>query len=208
LSSGLHLLLYAFFAALVFLSGNIQVHMAISASVASALFFLPLKKVRSGLVPILLFLSFTFVSNLLYQSGRVVAVVGTVAVTYEGLKIAAIRVLRVFDMVYAAKILVHITPLEEMIDSLRTVFSPLGRIGLPVHDFFSITTLTLQCFPVLKQKLYKLYIEAKLQTGTNSKSTVMMMASFMIPLFVESMVDPEKFFMTGIVSADKKENNG
>jgi len=188
-----------------------------TASVMFALFFLPFKKVRSGFVPILFFLSFTFVSNLLSQSGRVVAVVGPVTITEEGLRIAAVRTFRVFDMVYAAKILMHFTPLEAMIGSLRTLFRPLGRIGLPVHDFFSIMGLTLQCFPVLKQKLYDRCNEkAEMQTGpaagglgtkgiiSNFKLTVTLIASFMIPLFVESMADPEKFFMTGIADGDKK----
>ncbi|MBF0505970.1 MAG: hypothetical protein HQL09_03950 [Nitrospirae bacterium] len=197
MSAGINLLLYTFLAVLVFISGSIQLHMIITASIVFSLFSLPFKRVRSGIVPISLFLGFTFFSNLFYQSGRVIAVAGPLTVTEEGLRIAAVRAARVFDMVYAAKILTHITPLEEMICSLRKLFQPLGRFGLPVHDFFSIMTLTLQCFPVLKQKLYAKYSEAKMQAGPNSVSTVKMMASFMVPLFVESMADPEKFFMSG-----------
>ncbi len=205
--------MYVFFAALVFLSGNVQLQLIISGSVVFALFFLPFKKVRSGFVPILFFLGFTFASNLFYQSGRIVAVVGTVTVTDEGLRIAAVRMLRVFDMVYAAKILMHLTPVEAMIGSLRTLFRPLGRIGLPVHDFFSIMGLTLQCFPVLKQKLYNRYTEkTKVQLGpaagksiiSDFKLNVTLIASFMVPLFVESMADPEKFFVTGTADSDKK----
>ncbi len=176
--------------------------MIIIATIVFALFFLPFKKVRSGFVPVSLFLGFTFLSNLFYQSGSVIAVVGPITVTEEGLRTASVRMARVFDMVYAAKILMHITPLEEMVGSLRKLFHPLGRFGLPVHDFFSVMTLTLQCFPVLKQKLYAKYGEAKMQAGPNSVSTVKLIASFMVPLFIESMADPEKFFMSG--TADNK----
>jgi len=149
---------------------------------------MPLKKTGSGLVPILLFLVFTFAGNLFYQSGKVIVVLGSVAVTDEGLRIASIRMFRVFDLIYAAKILTHITPLETMIDSLRKVLHPLEKIGLPIHDFFSIVTLTLQCFPVLVQKLYGKY------SGVGNKRSLKAIASFVIPLFVESMADPEKFF--------------
>jgi len=148
----------------------------------------------------------------------VIAVVGPVTITEEGLRIASLRTLRVFDMVCAAKILTHITPLEAMIDSLKRVLRPLQRFGLPVHEFFSIMALTLQCFPVLKQKLYDRYSEKVKQrsgtltggTGTrniisNFRTAVALLASFMIPLFIESMTDPEKFFMTTKLTSQNTE---
>ena len=209
MSSGLYLLLYSCFAVIVFLVGSIQLHVIIAACVTLTLFFMPLKKIKTGAVPIFFFLSFTFISNLFYQSGMVIAVVGPVTITEDGLRIASVRTLRVFDMVYAAKILTIITPLEAMIGSLKRVLRPLQRVGLPVHEFFSIMALTLQCFPVLKQKLYDRYSEkAKQRSGTSKGGTgkrnfisdfrtaVALFASFMIPLFIESMIDPEKFFMT------------
>ncbi|MGD0281483.1 MAG: energy-coupling factor transporter transmembrane component T [Dissulfurispiraceae bacterium] len=219
MSSGIYLFLYFFFAVLVFLIRNVQLHLIIAVCVTFALFFMPLKKVKSGFVPILLFLGFTFISNLFYQSGEVVAVLGPLTVTGEGFRTASVRMLRVFDMVYAAKILSCIMPLEAMIASLRKALHPLERIGLPVHDFFSVMALTLQCFPVLKQKLYDKYSEetkhmsipAAGRSGikgiiSNAGTTVSMLASFMIPLFVESMADPEKFFMTANLTdaKDKK----
>ncbi len=185
---------------------------------------MPFKKIKSGAVPIFFFLSFTFISNLFYQSGMVIAVVGPVTITQDGLRIASLRTLRVFDMVYAAKILMIITPLEAMIGSLKRVLRPLERVGLPVHEFFSIMALTLQCFPVLKQKLYERYSEnAKQRSGTstggagtksfisNFRIAVTLLASFMIPLFVESMAEPEKFFMTANLNTEdteEKRNGG
>ncbi len=193
-------------------------HAIIAACVILALFFMPFKKIKSGAVPIFFFLAFTFISNLFYQSGVVIAVVGSVTITEEGLRIASLRTLRVFDMVYAAKILTLLTPLEAMITSLKRVLRPLQRVGLPVHEFFSIMALTLQCFPVLKQKLYERYSEKATQhsgtskggTGTKSfisnfRIAVALFASFMIPLFVESMAEPEKFFMTANVTTDDTE---
>ncbi len=209
MSSGILLILYSCFAAIVFLAGGIRLHAIIAACVVLALFSIPFKKIKGGAVPIFFFLGFTFISNLFYQSGMVVAVVGPVTITEDGLRIASIRALRVFDMVYAAKILTHITPLEAMVGSLKKVLHPLQRVGVPVHEFFSIMVLTLQCFPVLKRKLYDRYSEKAKQLsgrstgGKGIKSFISgfrigvdLLASFMIPLFVESMADPEKFFMT------------
>jgi energy-coupling factor transport system permease protein len=182
----------------------------------SAVFFIPFKKIKGGFVPILFFLTFTFISNLFYQSGLVVAVIGPVTVTDEGLRIAAVRSFRVFDMVYAAKILTHLTPLEAMLSSLKRVLRPLERAGLPVHEFFATMALTLQCFPVLKQKLYDRYSEKAKQRSvpesdgpqmkgilSKARPALALFASFMVPLFIESMADPEKFFMTGTAGDTK-----
>ncbi len=219
MSSGIYLVLYSCFAVIVFLVGNIQLHAIIASCVILALFFVPFKKIRSGAVPIFFFLGFTFISNLFNQSGMVIAVVGPVTITEDGLRIASLRTLRVFDMVYAAKILMHITPLEAMIGSLKRLLRPLQRVGLPVHEFFSIMALTLQCFPVLKQKLYERYNEkVKQRSGTsagamgtkgfisNFRLTVALLASFMIPLFVESMAEPDKFFMAANLTTEDTED--
>lgn len=214
--SGIHLLFYSCFAVLVFLIGNIHFHLAAALCVVSVLFFVPFRKVRGGFIPIILFLSFTFISNLLYQSGEVIAVLGPLAVTDEGLRIAALRTLRVFDLVYAAKILTHFTPMETMISSLRKLLLPLERIRIPVHEFFSITALTLQCFPVIKQKLYHKYNEAIKQrpaaesAGPGIKKMMSgagLIASFLIPLFVESMAEPEKFFASVKPATEETEKN-
>ena len=192
---GSKLLIYACFAALLFLVRDITIHLAVSACVLISLLFIPFRKVRGGFVPIMLFLGFTFASNLFHQAGRVVYTLGSVAITEEGLKMAAVRTLRVFDMVYAAKVLTAVTPLEEMIESLRKIFRPLERTGLPVHDFFSTMALTLKAFPVLRRRLQENY-----RTGVDMNGAarfdgrIRLALSFVVPLFVESMRNPERFF--------------
>jgi energy-coupling factor transport system permease protein len=217
LSPGIHLLIYVFFAGAVFLSGSIKFHIIIASCVLFALFFMPLKKIMGGFIPIFLFLGFTFISNLFGQAGMVIAVAGPVTITDEGLRIASIRMLRVFDMVYAAKILTHTTSLETLLGSLKKVLRPLERIGLPVHEFFSVMTLTLQCFPVLKQRLYDRYSEKSghqfpgsaaapgtKNTMSNLRTVAALIGSMMVPLFVESMVEPEKFFTTTTQTGDRR----
>ncbi len=192
---GVKLLIYSCFAAGLFLIRDVGPQLVIATCVLIALLFVPFRRVRGGFLPIMLFLGFTFVSNLFHQSGRVMYVFGSMVATYEGLRLAAVRTLRVFDMIYAAKILTAVTPLEEMIDSLRRIFQPLERVGLPVHDFFSAMALTLRAFPVLKQRLqenYRANIEGK--GAARFDERVKLAVSFLIPLFVESMRNPEKFF--------------
>lgn len=205
---GLKLLFYSFFAASVFLVQDIRLHAVIAAVVVSGLFFIPFKKVKGGFVPIVVFLCFTLISNLFHQSGKVLYIIGAFVVTDEGMLLGALRAARVFEMVYAAKILTALTPLEEMIASLKRIAAPLERIGVPVHDFFSTMALTLQCFPVISLRLreaYKQSGEGK-RAGLSSER-VKQVISFCIPLFVESMRAPEKFFERKGEEGDGRKQN-
>ena len=195
MSPGVNLLIYSCFAAALFLVNNITIHLAVSACVVVLLFFIPFRRVKGGIVPITLFLCFTFFSNAFYHSGRVLFTAGPFVMTDEGLDMAGIRTLRVFDMIFAAKVLTSVTPLEEMIGSLNRIFRPLERFRVPVHDFFSIMALTLKSFPLLKQRLQEVYRESIEGKGAIRFSEKMKLAvSFLVPVFVESMRNPEKFF--------------
>lgn len=195
MSPGIKLLIYSGLAVSLFLIRDLNIHAVISGVVVLLLFFIPFKKVSSGSLPITLFLLFTFVSNLFYQSGRVVQSIGPVTLTEEGLVLAAIRTLRVFDLIFAAKVMTATTPLEDMVGSLKKVLTPLERVGLPVHDFFSTMALTLKCFPVIKQRLQEVYKGSV--DGNNAvtmRERIQVVVSFLIPLFVESVTEPKKFF--------------
>lgn len=192
---GLNLLLYSFFAATVFLVKDITLHAVMASGVVIALLFIPFKKVKGGLLPIVLFLCFTFFSNLFYQTGRVLFIIFSIALTDEGLRLAVLRTVRVFEMVYAAKVLTALTPLEDMIASLRKITAPLEHIGVPVQDFFFTMALTLKCFPVLMRTLQKTYKESIEGKGAVTlKERIGLVSSFLVPLFVESLQDPGKFF--------------
>ncbi len=76
---------------------------------------IPFRAVKSGWMPIGIFLIFTFLSNVLNQHGKIVFVTGPVVITEEGLHIAAIRTLRVLYMIAGAKILIATSKTEEII---------------------------------------------------------------------------------------------
>ncbi|MFZ5996627.1 MAG: energy-coupling factor transporter transmembrane component T family protein [Nitrospirota bacterium] len=193
--AGVNLLLYSLFAVSLFLIKDLKVHLVLSAVVVCLLFLVPFRKIKGGLVPIMLFMVITFTSNTLYGSGKVVYTLSSLIITDEGLRLASVRTLRLFDMIFGAKVLTAVTPLEAMLDALKRAARPLERIGVPVHEFFTTMVLTLRCFPVLKQRLndtYKENVEGK--TAVTFMEKTKLVASFLVPLFVESMRNPERFF--------------
>lgn len=158
----------------------------------------PFRAVKSGWLPISIFLAFTFVSNVLHQHGRILYSSAFIVITEEGLNIAVIRTLRIFYMIMGAKILMATSKTEAVIHGLWRLLSPFERIGVPVKDFFYMMGLTLKCFPVLKDKLHENYRDNI--TSANIKGVwnrARAVSAFLLPMFVESIQAPESFFKEG-----------
>jgi|MudIll2142460700_1097286.scaffolds.fasta_scaffold15833_2 energy-coupling factor transport system permease protein len=199
--------LYVLFVTTLFFIQDIVLHGIIALTVfCIAVIVLPLKRLKGGLVPIALFLLFTFAGNLFFQPGRILYGNDLLSVTDEGLLMAAIRTLRILSMIFAAKILTGILSMDEMIHSLEAVLKPLERIGLPVKDFFCVMGLTLKAFPVLMNHLVKTYREEITNHDNHGFPRRMRhIVSFLLPVFVESIRSPEAFFVSSEHSPLPKE---
>lgn len=198
MSPRLKISLYVVFIVSLFFVQGIYLH-AFTAAVVFILVLaaLPLGKIKSGLFPITLFLLFTFAGNLFFHSGRIIYSSGFLSVTDEGLLLAGVRTLRVFSMIFAAKLLTGMLSVDEMIHSLESILRPLERIGVPVRDFFSVMGLTLKFFPALMTYLLKEYREhMKNDEIGDFRERMRHMASFLMPVFVKSILSPESFFVS------------
>jgi energy-coupling factor transport system permease protein len=192
------ILFYIFFVFLVSMVSSLKIYAVIFFVLCLSIFILkvPCKAVKSGWIPISIFLLFTFVSNVLNQHGKIVFSTGPVIITEEGLNIAAIRALRVLYMIAGAKILIATSKTEEIIHGLWRLLGPFERLGLPVKDYFHTMGLTMKCFPILKNLLYENYREQI--TSANIKgiwNRAKVVSMFLLPMFVESIQNPEKFFI-------------
>jgi energy-coupling factor transport system permease protein len=191
----LKIISYFLFVVFLFVFDNLKVYLC--ASAVLGLFFLnmPLKTLKSGWLPICIFLIFTFISNIIGRHGRVVLSTGLFMVTDEGIHIATVRTLRVFLMIGGAKVLMAAAKAEEMVDGLGRLFGPLERVGLPVKDFFHTMGLTMKCFPVLKSMASEAYREnMKTCDMPGFWGRARVVAAFLMPLFVKSLQSPESFF--------------
>jgi energy-coupling factor transport system permease protein len=155
----------------------------------------PFRTLKAGWIPISMFLTFTFISNALYHSGRIMYAAGPVMITQEGLHLAALRTLRVLLMIGGVKFLMARTKTDQVVTAMSNLLKPFEKLGLPVKDFFQTVGLTLRCFPILKDALARHYTE-RIQKGgaQNILGKARLMAQFMLPLFVESISTPELFF--------------
>lgn len=142
-----------------------------------------------------MFLTFTFASNALYHSGRIVFSAGPILITQEGLHLAALRTMRVLLMIGSVKFLMAKTGTEPLVNALANLLRPFERAGLPVKDYFHTVGLTLKCFPILKDAIarhYTEHVQKGVAQGIIAKAGLM--AQFILPLFVESIQSPELLF--------------
>ena len=188
-------ILYLVIAASLYFIHNVYYHAAIALAVSLSLLLLPSRTVKAGMFPITLFLLFTFGGNLFFHSGRILATLGALSITDEGLIFAGIRTLRVFSMIYGAKILTTLLTHEEVIDAFSRLLSPLEKLGLPVKDFFAVMGLTLKSFPLLTSHLLEAFRKMRrTQEIYGFRNRLMHITSFLMPLFFESIRSPEHFF--------------
>ena len=195
MSPEIKIILYVLFLISLFLIQDITVYLVILLAVLVFLLRIPLKSLKSGWIPISLFLLFTFVSNVLFQHGKILYIAGSVIITEEGLHISLIRTMRVFFMIAGAKILVSTTQIELLIGAFGKLLKPLERIGIPVVEFFSTMGLTMKSLPKLKEQLAEMYRERIKEDnirGFWARARVVSM--LLLPLFVKSIQSPEKFF--------------
>lgn len=151
-----------------------------------------------------MFLSFTFISNALYHSGRIIYVVGPLMLTMEGFQLAVLRTLRIVLMIGGVKLLMAKTETGQVVKAMANLLGPFEKTGLPVKDFFHIMGLTLKCFPVLKDIITRHYTDnIKKAEAPGILGKARLMAQFMLPLFLDSIRSPELFFLKTDLHAEK-----
>jgi energy-coupling factor transport system permease protein len=202
LSPEIKIALYLCFVFSLFFFGSLKFYAFALVLVLLSLSRIPWRNVKAGWIPLFLFLLFTFAGNSINHPGKILFAAGPLVITDEGLHLALLRTARIFLMVAGVKIIMATTGPEALLAGLSRLLMPFERFGVPMKDFFHTMGLTLKCFPVLKEAIrtrYRETAESIEMDGLWLKAK--MTALFLLPLFVESIRTPEKFF-------EKEEGHG
>ncbi len=189
------IILYVLFVVSLYLITSLSTYLLVLVPLLFLLLRIPFRRLKSGWVPISLFLLFTFLSNALNQHGRVLWTAGPVMLTEEGLYTGAFRTIRVLMLILGIKILMAGVKTDDLIEALGRLFGPLEKIGIPVRDFIHTMGLTLKCFPVLNEMAAGIYRTNVRQTEVNGfMGRIKVVSAFLMPMFVKSVKSPEMFF--------------
>lgn len=213
MSPAVCLLSYLLFSVSLFFISTLWLHLALCAVLLAAAALTPGLNTRKGAVFITLFMLFTFAGNMFYGSGRVLLSFGAMHITDAGLVTAGVRTMRVFELIYAARILSAFVPLQEMAEAFRRLMQPFGRLGLPVNDFFFTLGLTLKCLPAVKSRIQadcRRYIDDNALRGSQGRAASIktvygfgrgFFPDIIAPLFINSVKHPEQYFSASDESA-------
>ena len=195
MSPEIKIILYIVFIVCLLLIKDVAFYLFIFVAISIFLFRIPFKSLRSGWIPISLFLLFTFISNILFQHGRILYSAGPLFITEEGLNIAVIRTMRVFFMIAGARIITATTQIESLIGAFGKILKPLERLGIPVVEFFSTMGLTMKSLPRIKDQIAETYKE-KVKEGDVKGfwNRAKVVSVFLVPLMIKSIQSPEIFF--------------
>jgi energy-coupling factor transport system permease protein len=192
----IRIILYAGFVVCLFFIRDLTLLLIILAFLLILLTLLaPFKILKKGWVPISLLLLFTFISNLVFQPGRIYFQAGPFIITDEGLNTASLRTTRFFLMIAGAKLLTATTSPDSIVSALGRLLGPLRKFRIPVDDFIEVLGLTMKSLPRLKQEIV---------SGCSGKTSeghdiglfdrLKLISSQLLPVFVRSMRVPESHF--------------
>lgn len=181
------ILLYIFFIIAVFISNSIDIDLVLLALTLVFAIRVPISILKRGIIPISLFLTFTFFSNILFQTGRVIYEFWGIVVTEEALTRSSHLTLRLFMLIMGAKILTAATSAGDLVRAVTLLLGPVGR-WKPVKDLISTMSLTLSFLPIIYDEAQNLYRET-LKNSPEAALTdkIRLSALLVAPLFERSM---------------------
>jgi len=191
----LKIILYVLFVISLFFIDNPVFYWINFAVIFLLLFKIPVKILKKGWIPISIFLTFTFFSNLLFRHGKVLCTAGPLVVTSEGLTDASVKTIRILFMIAGAKLMTGTTSVESFARAFGRLLKPLQHAGIPVNEFISTMGLTLKSLPVITEQFLTMY-RVRMQQGTirGFRNRARVVSAFLMPLFVKSIQTPEQFF--------------
>lgn len=153
---------------------------------------IPLREIIKSVRPILFLMMFIFVINLLtIKEGQTLAKFWIIEITYGGIMRAVLMTLRLFLLIVGTSLLLTLTttPLK-MADALESLFGPLKKIRVPVHEMAMMMSIALRFIPTLVEETDKI-MKAQASRGAEfDTGNVFVRAggyvSVLVPLFVSS----------------------
>ncbi|MBI5974678.1 energy-coupling factor transporter transmembrane component T family protein [Staphylococcus canis] len=157
----------------------------------------PLGFLLKGLIPIFIFLSFTFIMHLfLTKGGTRLVEFGMISIDSHGINEGALIVLRLsFIMIVSTMLTLTTSPLD-LTDAFDRLFKPLNYIKIPVPALSMMMSIALRFIPTLMEELDKIMLSQKsrgsdISSGSLAKR-IKAFVPLLIPLFISAFQRAEE----------------
>jgi energy-coupling factor transport system permease protein len=201
------ILLYLLLVAAVFISNSLEGSLVILFIVMASSFRVPLSSLKRGLFPITVFLLFTFISNALFQEGRVLYEIFGLDITEEGLRRGGWLALRLFILIMGAKVLTASTSSEDLINAMSGLLGPVGRIKFVREVVYSMS-LTLRLLPVIYNEAIALFKNKRSTAGSGLSGRIRISVELLTTLFERSLVKAKEMGVDDTTVSDSGDQGG
>lgn len=159
---------------------------------------IPVPVIIRSVRPIVFFMIFIFIVNVLtLREGSTLFRFYFIHITDKGLERASIMTMRLFLLIVSTSILLSLTttPLK-MADALESLFGPLKKIRVPVHEMAMMMSIALRFIPTLVEETDKI-MKAQASRGAEyDTGNIFVRAkgyvSVLVPLFVSAFKRAEE----------------
>jgi len=158
--------------------------MALTLALCVAVSKVPPKSLVKGLKPVLFILTFTAVLNVFYTPGRVLWHWWIFKITLEGIFTAFFMVLRIALLIMGTFLMTYTTSPIMLTDGMETLFGPLKRLRVPVHELAMMMSIALRFIPTLIEETDKIMSAQKARGADFETGSLFQRARAMVPLLV------------------------
>lgn len=140
--------------------------------VAAALIMsrIPVKMIAKSLKPMVFFILFTVVFNLLFFGGdKLLFQWGFIKIYLEGIIFSVKMIIRIILLVSSASLLTFTTTSVNITDGLERLMRPLSKIGFPAHDLAMMMSIALRFIPAFTEETDKI-MKAQASRGSDFES--------------------------------------
>ena len=149
---------------------------------------IPPKSLVRGLKPVMIIIIFTAVLNMFFTQGTPLVTLGPVTLTREGLVRALFMVLRITLLICGTFLLTYTTSPIALTDAMESLFSPLKKLKVPVHEMSMMMSMALRFIPTLIEETDKIMSAQKARGADFETGNLFQRAKALLPLLVPLFV--------------------
>ena len=190
MDSKIKILLIFLFIILLFFINTIPGYISATVFVGIMIFGckIPFKFILKGVKPMIYIFLFTGILNLFLTSGTPwvsFSVFGfNMSITYEGLKVAAVMIIRLLYLVLASTVLTLTTSPLQLTDGIERLLKPLAVVKVPVHEIAMMMSIALRFIPTLAEEMDKITKAQKARGADFESGIIIKRAKALIPILV------------------------
>ena len=145
----------------------------------------PMKMMWRSIKPLVILMLFTAAINVFYnRGGETLVSFWIFRITREGIRSAIFMVLRISMLVAGTFMLTYTTSPIALTDALESLFGPLKKLHVPVHELAMMMCIALRFIPTLIEETDKIIAAQKARGADFESGNLIARAKALVPILV------------------------